>query len=261
MEAEQAQALNPYDLAGITRCISCGQAPPSIDSMQRPKTSGILNAPRNVIERSGGRAPNGIWLPNISGGGASLGSREGRMLMDDEISEASHESAAQLAGESFASLPSQSLTMQAGTNQQLVNLLTGNAGLRSLLPQHRPMNPVKAPISAKKQRSSAAGGEKSLSEPRYRKGMIASQSKELVKQQSSNRPLLQSQSSFMHGQNEAGHLDTVGTNDEVGSIISQEQQVVSSKGVPLPSIVHTSRDQDPDALSMTVAPAVMNTYF
>jgi hypothetical protein len=142
-----------------------------------PSSSSLLFNPN---EESQTTEPMHVSLPGTMGRGE---------LMDDEISLHSEHSFNN-NGPSLHPLSlhsSQSGTLGPVRSEEIYSVLTGSAGLKSLMPQHTPMIPVRDPYgitSAAGHTAAPAGQSKrrtQVPEPMYRKAKMAAHIKEMVK--------------------------------------------------------------------------------
>eukprot|EP01039_Chlorochromonas_danica_P005405 gene5405-5945_t len=150
--------------ASVTRCLSCGQSTQHLHS-----TSHATNSTNSTgtVKPAGAESP-----PRTS----SPPPQQGSLVLDDELSE--HPSVNQYS---------------AAQAEQVYSLLTGQAGLKPILPQHVPLQPVKEPYQSHgsdlASRASTAnpvankhrGKVDKIPDPVYRKARLNQHMKEMVK--------------------------------------------------------------------------------
>lgn len=146
--------------ASVTRCLSCGQSTQHLHGISHATTS--TNS-TGTVKPAGAESP-----PRTS----SPPPQQGSLVLDDELSE--HPSVNQYS------------VAQA---EQVYSLLTGQAGLKPILPQHVPLQPVKEPYQTElATRASTAnpvnkhrGKVDKIPDPVYRKARLNQHMKEMVK--------------------------------------------------------------------------------
>lgn len=179
--------LDRYRMATSTKCLSCGQNRP-----EPPHHRSITGSPTRDIVRTQppirrGKTPEGIPLMLNDEKSVSI-----PKPIDDELSNDGSPRYMHIAG-----VPQVSVELEKGStldqdtwlareivqpdptrlgmSDELHSLLTGNTGLKSLLPQHAPLLPVKDPYGERRKSI-----EKSP-DPLYRKAKIQAHIKEMVK--------------------------------------------------------------------------------
>ena len=138
-----------YSMTSTTRCLSCGQMP--INPLRKEVATNLLKT---------------------TGGGGGRVSAENSVYSNDDASATSSMVAHMLS----QSAPQLTVMSRSVPSEQIVPLVTGNVGLKSLLPQHQPQQAVNPYQATSKKKS----GEH-IPEPLYRKAKMAAQMKEMVK--------------------------------------------------------------------------------
>ena len=162
-----------YAMASTTRCLSCGQGRAEV---------GLKKLHRIGEESQGDKDSLSITTNNTSNKGPiRSGSPNGSVVMDDELSVPGQSlDYGQRGSQNSRSAPS--IGLQAATDEEIQNLLSGNAGLRPLLNKH---TPVQMSLTVPQQLPSSSAGNKKKGEkmpdPLYLKAKLAAHMKEMVK--------------------------------------------------------------------------------